>query len=141
MNKPTYDELRDAFGSLAAGFGDDDTGLAATEARAMMARFRDPNDEAWEHVAMALHTMRDQSDRLSVAYEAIGLQSDSVLCDAQGRMEQVVIDGLELLVGDEFGMISWYVYENNYGRAGVTFNMRKIKGIGQLRKLIEDRNS
>ena len=98
-------------------------------------------NEKWEHVTSTLDMMREQSDRLAVVYDAIGLQPDSVLCDAQGKIEQAVIEGLEMLIGDVFQTISWYVYDNDYGRknmkAGLTGHLRKIKSVNRLRWLID----
>ena len=98
-------------------------------------------DESWQHVADALDRMRDQSDRFDTAVDGLMIAPESPLREPMGRLEQLVIEGLGRLVGDDFDSIAWYVYDCDYGRkpkeAGCPDDMRLIDSVQRLRWLVE----
>ncbi len=98
-------------------------------------------DTTWNFISGCLLDLQRQSDRLDRATDGLMIAPESPLLDCQARTAETIIAALEYLAGDDWNNISWYVYENDYGRkgyaAGVDDDMRVIDDHDKLRWLIE----
>ena len=98
-------------------------------------------DKTWKFVTNALTIMQQQSDRLDVATDKLLIRPESPLIEPVGIIESQLISALSLLVDDDWENISWYVYENDYGRGGMEAGydgmMKTIDTHEKLRWLIE----
>lgn len=97
-------------------------------------------DQTWNFIEKTLEKMMQQSDILDKATKPLLLCPESPLIECQSVTEDLLISALEMLAGDEFNNISWYVYECDYGRepreAGIEGDMRLIDSPEKLRWLI-----
>lgn len=98
------------------------------------------SDEKWYYVSGVLTDLQKQSDRLNDATEGLMIAPESPLLDVQAGTESMLIASLSLIMGDDYGWISWFVYECDYGRspmeAGEEGEMKLIDTHEKLRELI-----
>lgn len=98
-------------------------------------------DQKWEYIKKTLTKMQDCEDKHTAARKAVGLDFESPLVEPMHRMQDMLIDTLSIMVGDDFGSLGWYITECDYGlkpmEAGCTGNMRKIQTVDDVRWLIE----
>jgi hypothetical protein len=99
------------------------------------------DNEKWHFVSGSLDQMQKQSDRLRKATKGLFIAPESPLLECQSWTEESLIAALSLLIDDNFELISWFVYECDYGRdpkhAGGSGDMRLIDSHDKLRWIIE----
>lgn len=75
--------------------------------------------------------------------EVVGCDPESALWSSFHTLQDVIIKQAAQLIGDTAGWLSWYAFENDFGRNGMTAKaakwqkMRPIKTASQLATLIE----
>jgi hypothetical protein len=98
-------------------------------------------DDKWNYVAGTLITMRNETDKLEAAIDAVKIDHESLLVTPCDVLQDCLIDALGLLIDNCFDSLEWFIYECDYGRkpkeAGVEGNMRSIKTMEDLRWLME----
>ena len=70
-------------------------------------------------------------------HRSIGLETESPFGIASWKPITMLIECVETIVGDEIGAVSWYVWDNEYGRKGLEHSlpdgsMRKVRTIDDL---------
>lgn len=100
-------------------------------------------DEIWSLVALHLENLQLRREAFYRATDGLMIAPESPLCNPFYDSERSVIGLLEILTADVLNSISWFVYENDFGKneleAGYTNGkqMRKVKNADDLRRLLE----
>ena len=89
----------------------------------------------------------DKSKKISEYYEilsdTIGMEPEGKLGDNLYLLHEYTVSVLEeLIAGEDYGWIEWYIWENDYGEkemeAGPKEDLRKIKNVDDLIWLMEN---
>ena len=98
-------------------------------------------DEDWSFVAMSIEELKKQGETLDQAHEGLLIAPESPLSDPFWRVHDLAVRALSKLINDDFGCLSWFIYENEYGatalEAGPVGELKPIKALDDLRWLIE----
>ena len=98
-------------------------------------------DEKWQYIEKTLVKLMLSHDLHYGAVKAAMIEYESPLVEPMWKVQSLLVDALELLIGDEWGNVNWYVTECDFGRepkeAGIEGDMRVIQTVSELRWLIE----
>lgn len=99
------------------------------------------DDEKWEWIETSLNSMRKQMDRLDAAAKGLLIPPESPLIEPTSIALDVTIRALELLVGDESGGLSYWVFECDFGgnpmEVTVSDETRKMHTLADIRWAVE----
>jgi len=98
-------------------------------------------DEKWEFIEKSINDIKNNDEKISAVAQVVGLDVDTPLIEPFYRLKEQLIASLEVIAGDEFDNISWFIFDNEYGarklEAGCKKDMREIDTVEKLRWLIE----
>ena len=83
------------------------------------------------------------NDAFDTLESALGVQPDFGFFNECWKAMEASLKAVSIAVGDKDNWISWFVYENDYGRgalkAGYDGKLKKIRTVKGLVRLIEER--
>lgn len=93
-------------------------------------------------VKKAVEAHKAASDAFDTLQNALGVQPDFGFFDECWKAMEASLKAVSIAVGDEQDWISWYAYDNDYGRealkAGYDGKLRRIRNVKGLVRLIEE---
>ena len=93
-------------------------------------------------VKKVIEAQKSVSEAFDKLEEVLGVRSDSEFFNTYWKAIELCIEAVSIAVGDEQDWISWYIYDNEYGKkkmkAGYDGKLKKIGAIKDLVKLIEE---
>ena len=93
----------------------------------------------WKHVKKVLKELEQLTEEHRKICNSVNLSPDSPLIKPILDLEELLVQTLEVLVGDKNDTISWYVYDNDYGKAhlkgGIDGVYKEIKSVKDLKWL------
>jgi hypothetical protein len=99
------------------------------------------SDETWASVVKILVSLDEHQRVFDSATDQLMISPESPLKEPFYSVTDDLIAACSDLAGDHFDSLSWWVYENDHGRnglsAGADGDMRKIMSYEDLRWLLE----
>jgi hypothetical protein len=95
-----------------------------------------------EQLAMKIEEIRRFSEEIDILNDHLQAIAPGAVCEFGGHFLDDYIRVLSELVGDDSGWISWYVFDNGFGKkkmeAGYVGHVSKIGHTNQLWNLIQE---
>jgi len=80
---------------------------------------------------------QELDEQWSSLHKSIGLETESPFGVASWKPITMLIECVEMIVGDDIGAVSWFVWDNEYGQKGLAHSlpngaMRTVRTIDDL---------
>lgn len=98
-------------------------------------------DKEWELINKAIANLKRQSEVFADFENVVGINPESKVSNSFNAVGELLINTMSFMVDDEFEFISWYIYQNEFGKLklseAINDNLKEIRNLKLLRKLIE----
>lgn len=101
------------------------------------------HDETWASVSRVINACQKAEDKMDEIANCAGILPESPLLDCPRGAMSTAVCALEELIGDHFEILSWYCWENDYGRNALEYSvgssgpMIPVRTLDDLRVVVE----